>query len=674
MPPINESLYSPPVPYSERGLKRESDGNAKTTARVYHAEIEKQENLDILYLMLAFRFINALLVQTFFQPDEYFQSLEPAWQMAFGANSGAWITWVSTLPFSVRSITNMKKEWEHQLRSSMHPALFAALYSMSNNLMKSLSTYPQFRAMIIVHAPKILQGLIAGLGDFYTWKLADKVYGRGSNYAWSALAVSIFSPWQWFCSTRTLSNSLETVLTVAALYYWPWSLYSDANAVPSGPVVPKSVVRTKSNLFGTSEILQSLKDMKELRGCLFLAAIACLLRPTNLLIWLSIVTVAVTRLGLKGRSKATLNDLFLFGREALLCGLAGLIISIISDRLYFGFWTFPPYQWLHFNISQDLAIFYGQNRPDYYFTEGIPLLLTTYLPFGIMALVSATSLSSKFDNKTSNIRFQFAFTVLVTVCTLSLISHKEVRFIYPLLPILHVLLAPHISDFFNFASIPAPSAGGLSNLARPKLCIPHSSRRALLVLLAITNVAIGLYVSLVHQRGVIDVMSFLRADYERLHLSIKGELLSIENETLAAFLMPCHSTPWRSHLVYPGLKAWALTCDPPLNLPAGSPERLNYRDEADRFFDNPAKFLKEEVGGQQRPWPRYIIAFEGEEGLEDVIKHHVEGVMGGWTLKRTKEVFNSHWHDDDRRKGKVMVWEMAQIEEVRNKLWKTRRE
>lgn len=44
--------------------------------------------------LLALRLANALSIQTFFQPDEYFQSLEPAWQMAFGPESGAWITWV----------------------------------------------------------------------------------------------------------------------------------------------------------------------------------------------------------------------------------------------------------------------------------------------------------------------------------------------------------------------------------------------------------------------------------------------------------------------------------------------------------------------------------------------------------------------------------------------------
>ena len=115
--------------------------------------------------------------------------------------------------------------------------------------------------------------------------------------------------------------------------------------------------------------------------------------------------------------------------------------------------------------------------------------------------------------------------------------------------------------------------------------------------------------------------------------------------------------------MYPNLHAWALTCEPPLDIPVGTPERLNYRDEADRFFDNTEKFLSEEVGSKHRPWPRYLVAFEGEKGLEEVLRKHVEGVMEGWTLKRTKEFFNSHWHDDDRRKGRIVVWQMAQIDE-----------
>ncbi len=43
----------------------------------------------VFAFLLTLRVANALSVQTFFQPDEYFQSLEPASQIAFGSDSGA---------------------------------------------------------------------------------------------------------------------------------------------------------------------------------------------------------------------------------------------------------------------------------------------------------------------------------------------------------------------------------------------------------------------------------------------------------------------------------------------------------------------------------------------------------------------------------------------------------
>jgi len=49
---------------------------------------------NLLLILIAYRLLNALVVRTFFQPDEYYQSLEPAWWLAFGDDSGAWITWV----------------------------------------------------------------------------------------------------------------------------------------------------------------------------------------------------------------------------------------------------------------------------------------------------------------------------------------------------------------------------------------------------------------------------------------------------------------------------------------------------------------------------------------------------------------------------------------------------
>lgn len=66
----------------------------KSQPRALQHVKEAATSQDILLFLIAFRILNALSIRTFFQPDEYFQSLEPAWEIAFGPNSGAWITWV----------------------------------------------------------------------------------------------------------------------------------------------------------------------------------------------------------------------------------------------------------------------------------------------------------------------------------------------------------------------------------------------------------------------------------------------------------------------------------------------------------------------------------------------------------------------------------------------------
>jgi GPI mannosyltransferase 3 len=73
-----------------------------------HAQVAAAQVQDVLSLLLLFRFINALCVRTFFQPDEYFQALEPAWSIAFGGDSGAWLTWVHVIPNSIYPLSCVK--------------------------------------------------------------------------------------------------------------------------------------------------------------------------------------------------------------------------------------------------------------------------------------------------------------------------------------------------------------------------------------------------------------------------------------------------------------------------------------------------------------------------------------------------------------------------------------
>lgn len=70
-----------------------------------------------LWLPLVARISISLLTRTFFQPDEYFQSLEPAHAAIFGYGHLTW-EWLSPNP----------------IRSFLYPAIFTPLYYFLKSL------------------------------------------------------------------------------------------------------------------------------------------------------------------------------------------------------------------------------------------------------------------------------------------------------------------------------------------------------------------------------------------------------------------------------------------------------------------------------------------------------------------------------------------------------------
>ncbi|KAF2771334.1 hypothetical protein EJ03DRAFT_39009 [Teratosphaeria nubilosa] len=567
-----------------------------------------QAGSSVLICLIAFRVVNALCIKTFFQPDEYFQSLEPAWQSAFGPNSGAWITW----------------EWREHLRSSAHPLLFSASYRVAAHICSFLNLTREAQAEVYIAAPKLLQAGIAAVGDWYTWRLAGEVYGHESKTHWYALALTALSPWQWYCSARTFSNSLETSLTVAGVYYWPWHWWLE-------PASGANDRKSKPNVASPASLQISLTA----------AAMACILRPTNIIIWAAIGLTSLYRCG-------TISKLQALTLNVLASGLAVLVPSIGVDRAFYGQWAFPPLKFLYFNVVQSLSVFYGRNRVDYYLTEGLPLLLLTALPFALLGLVSALRPGSANKRMVpyheQQISFVLAIAVCVMVTAMTSIAHKEMRFIYPLLPILHALAAKQIAGFIDHFAFGT-----------------RQVRIAVIGVLIAINIFISYYVSVVHQRGVIDVVHYLRHEQEtRLATLPPG---ADNGNITVGFLMPCHSTPWRSHLVHPEIQAWALTCEPPLNTTLEQCE--TYLDEADVFYQDPEAWLKWTKGGmdkgqsehesallstiEKRLLTEYLVFFEQ-------LEPKIEEVLGGTRYHECWRAFNTHWHDDWRRQGDVVVW------------------
>lgn len=383
-------------------------------------------------------------------------------------------------------------------------------------------------------------------------------------------------------------------------------------------------------------------DIPSLRLSLLLAAIAVLLRPTNLLIWVPVLLLTLRpAIVSPTATNPSTSIIITLIRETTLCGLLALALSLASDRLYFGFWAFPPYKWLHFNISQSLAVFYGRNPWHYYFLQGLPLLCTTLLPFVLPALYHRPG------SQTSTALRVLPWTVYTTVGALSLISHKEVRFTYPLLPVLHVLGAPRVASFF------VDTAAGHRRL----------KNRTYLAAGLAANVLIAGYLSLAHQGAPVSVLTFLRTEFTRLNpeLALNPALPPRDDGLFVMFLAPCHSTPWRAHLVHPHLSARALTCEPPLHTLPGTPEREFYRDEADRFYDDPMRFLSSELwpaDGKGEGIPRFIVGFEGvEPWLEEFFGGEGKGQSKGVELRRVWEGWNGLFSEDWRRAGRLVVWD-----------------
>ena len=92
---------------------------------------------------------------------------------------------------------------------------------------------------------------------------------------------------------------------------------------------------------------------------------------------------------------------------------------------------------------------------------------------------------------------------------------------------------------------------------------------------------------------------------------------------------------------------WALGCEPPVDVPLE--QREAYVDEADEFYQDMRGFVREVVG-ERYGWPDRLVVFEGAA-------KELDGLLGGQRgYKECWRGWNSHWHDDGRRKGDVLVF------------------
>ena len=325
-----------------------------------------------------------------------------------------------------------------------------------------------------------------------------------------------------YCIVRTYSNSIETVLTSVILYYWPW---------PS----------TSSNT-NTHRVIS-----------LLLMALCVLIRPTSAL-YLGPLGLFYTLFVIKS-FKQVLKFLF---AEVLPIGILALLLEITVNYIFYDRFTFVPYNFFYFNILKDVGSYYGVHPWHWYFTNGFPAILGSFIPFFILGVFKSR-------------KYQLFYLILFVLGVYSLLAHKEFRFVLPMLPLSFIYAGHAMQEIeLQYSTIN-------SSLNFGKISIYFT---------LLINIPISLYLSLVHQIGPLSVTSYIRDN--------------IDNNETIQFLMPCHSTPFYSH-IHRNITMGFWDCSPS--------DEPGYIDQADQFFQNPTSYLSEYYERNENILPNYFILF-----------------------------------------------------------------
>ena len=156
----------------------------------------------MIFYLLLFRILNSILLNTYFDPDEYWQWYEPALYLLKQYYKGdrgdsdilpePYLTW----------------EWREGIRSWFYPSLLAVLC----RLVRDFRYWPT--------VARVFTGSVSAFIDLGTLSITRKYY-EGEEVVGTALILSLGSWFNWCYVNRGLSNQLETLFVVWGLYYWP---------------------------------------------------------------------------------------------------------------------------------------------------------------------------------------------------------------------------------------------------------------------------------------------------------------------------------------------------------------------------------------------------------------------------------------------------------------------
>lgn len=288
--------------------------------------------------IVAYRLVNVLIINTQFDPDEYWQTLEPAYCLAYSSSSeqNCALTWEWK-----RRMSNGGEGGEGLPNTYAYLGNFIneALHGPVRSFVPILPTYFLYKMLQMTHldstwmvakAPLLLNAVfVAAPTDFAVYYVSKFIFGRTNENAtrndmfykvetW-ALILTLTNWFNGYCLVRTYSNSLETVLVSIGL------------------------VILCPELFGNVQIKDKFQVRFVARVAFLLGGLSVVIRFTALAAWIPIGLIICAR------RKSIKSSFYYLWHICILPGLAGVVLGCIIDRYFYGFWAIPFLGSFHFN-------------------------------------------------------------------------------------------------------------------------------------------------------------------------------------------------------------------------------------------------------------------------------------------------------------------------------------
>jgi len=277
--------------------------------------------------ILIYRMMNVLILDTQFDPDEYWQTLEPAYCLAFSTEHNCACTWEWTRRMETRGGSKPYLGWIEE-----------ALQGPVRSFVPILPTYFLYKILKMAHfdttwmiakAPLLLNAVIVAAPiDFAVFHISKFAFGRKIETRqglfhkvenWALLA-SITNWFNGYALVRTYSNSMETSLL----------------AIGMAILCPE--------LFGSFQDTAEFKVRLIARIAFLLGGVSVVIRFTALAAWVPMGLIICAR------RKSLRSSFYYLWHLCILPGLAGVIFGCIVDRIFYGFWAIPFLGSFHFNV------------------------------------------------------------------------------------------------------------------------------------------------------------------------------------------------------------------------------------------------------------------------------------------------------------------------------------